>query len=421
MLDTSFFISKGFNFRNEEMLSLSKLGASGAIQIIIVDITLREVESNMREAAKTAHSKLSQSDFSVLRSLPLFRRFNDIYGDDRIFEYLYKSFQKFITISKTKIISSNAVSPATVFDRYFRRLPPFTADAKKNRKGEFPDAFALEAVYLWCTTNHERAYLISSDSDWHEFGKMSMELFDDQPRLIALASISELIDMVIRNDDALVDTSRFADTIFEQQKKNIEADVFRDIQRCKFIPRGKDVEDDNVDTGILNIKIESTEIVSVNKNRAVYIVHLQINLVLRYQDNSWYRRKSPPAITDTILKHQVSIPLTISLAYKGGIQGNATFDFALPGIIEVDLTEAERISASDWIANLPVLVCGVENGKLTDTGRGCEHFENLSVAKRVFHDLDIWVGGSRFTPAMGNKLSDELRFETWRASEFYST
>jgi hypothetical protein len=78
VLDTSFFYSKGFNFRNEEMLSLSKLGACGTIQILIVDLTLREVENNMREAAKTAHSKLGQSDFSVLRTLPLFRRFNDI-------------------------------------------------------------------------------------------------------------------------------------------------------------------------------------------------------------------------------------------------------------------------------------------------------------------------------------------------------
>jgi hypothetical protein len=421
VLDTSFFISKGFNFRNEEMLSLSKLGASGAIQILIVDLTLREVESNMREAAKTAHSKLSQSDFGVLRSLPLFRRFNDIYGDDRIFEYLYKNFQKFITTSKTKIISSNDVFPGTVFDRYFRRLPPFTADAKKNRKGEFPDAFALEAVNLWCTTNQERAYLISSDSDWHEFGKMSMELFDDQPRLIALASISELIDMVIRNDDALVDTSRFADTIFDYQKENIEAEVLRDIRRCKFVQRGEDVEDYSLDTGVLNIKIESTEMVSVNRDHAVYIVHLQIDLVLRYQDNSWYRRKSPPANTDTVLKHHVSVPITISLAYTGGVPGNATFEFTLPAIIEIDLAEAERISAADWIASLPVLVCGVKNGELTDTGNGFERFDNLSAAKCVFHDLDVWVGSSRFTSAMGNKLSDELRFETWRASEFYST
>jgi hypothetical protein len=171
----------------------------------------------------------------------------------------------------------------------------------------------------------------------------------------------------------------------------------------------------------LNIKIESTEMVSVNRDHAVYIVHLQIDLVLRHQDNSWYRRKSPPANTDTVLKHHVSVPLTISLAYKGGVPGNATFEFTLPAIIEIDLAEAERISAADWIASLPVLVCGVKNGELTDTGNGFERFDNLSAAKCVFHDLDVWVGSSRFTAAMGNKLSDELRFETWRASEFYST
>lgn len=137
VLDTSFFISKGFNFHNEEILSLSKLGARGAIQILIVDLVLREVESNMRNAAIKAHSKLSQSDFSVLRTLPLFRRFTDVYSDERIFESLDQDFHKFITISKTKIISSNEVFPGAVFERYFRYLPPFTVDKKKDRKGSF--------------------------------------------------------------------------------------------------------------------------------------------------------------------------------------------------------------------------------------------------------------------------------------------
>ena len=187
------------------------------------------------------------------------------------------------------------------------------------------------------------------------------------------------------------------------------------------MPQSEDVEDSSVDAGVLSVKIEFTEIVSVNRDHAVYTVHLQIELVLRYQDNSWYRRKSAPAFTDTVLKHYVSVPLTVSLTYKGGIPGDATFEFAFPASIEIDLAEAERISAADWIARLPVLVCGVENGKLTDTGAGAQCFDNLSAAKCVFHDLDIWVGSSRFTQAMGNKLSDELRFETWRACEFYST
>lgn len=422
VLDTSFFFSKGFNFRNEEILSLSKLGGSGAIQILVVDLTLREVEINMREAAKTAHSKLSQPDFSVLRALPLFRRFNDIYGDERIFEYLCHGLQKFITTSKAKIISSNEVLPGAVFDRYFLQLPPFTANTKKQRKGEFPDAFALEAVNLWCATRHERAYLISSDSDWHEFGKMSGEWFDDQPRLIALASASELIDMVIRNDDALADTSRFADMVFNYQKKNIEAEVLKAIRRCNFVPQVKESEDSRIDAGVLSVNIDSTEIVSVNRDHAIYTVHLQIDLVLQYRDNSWYHRQSPPTLGDcAVLKHHFLFPLVVRLTYNGGVSGDAKFEFSMPASIDVDLAGTERISAANWIAGLPVLVCGVENGKQTETGRNVQRFDNFSAAKMVFHDLDIWVGSSRFTPALGNKLSDELRFETWRAHEFYST
>lgn len=249
-----------------------------------------------------------------------------------------------------------------------------------------------------------------------------MELFEDQPRLIALEGIAELIEMVIRNDDALADIVRFADTTFNHQKKNIETKVFEAIRRCKFVPQGEDVEDYSIDAGILSAQIESTEIVSVNRDCAVYTVHFQIELVLRYRDNAWNHRQSFPTLADAIvLKHRILFPLTVSLAYKDGIQGNAKFDFFMPGLFEIDLAGAERISAADWIADLPVLVCGVENGILTDTGLGAQRFGNLSAAKNVFSDLDIWAGSSRFTPAMGNKLSDELRFETWQANKFYST
>jgi hypothetical protein len=387
-----------------------------------VDLTLREVENNMREAAKTAHSKLGQSDFSVLRTLPLFRRFNDIYGDERIFEYLYKGFHKFITISKTKIILSDGVSSASVFHRYFNKLPPFTGDGKKNRKGEFPDAFALEAVNQWCSTNRERAYLVSTDSDWHEYGKASIELFEDQPRLIALESITEFIEMVIRNDDALIDTVNFADTIFNSHRENIEKDIFTDIRRCKFVFRGENDEDSNVYTGVLNVKIDDAEIVSVNKEQAIYTIHLRVELVSQQRDNSWHCRKAPSALADSVVfKHCIIVPLTIIFSYKSGVLGDSKFEFSIPSLIEIDLTGAERISTIDWLNTLPVLVCGVENGQLTDTRWGAENFDNFSAAKSVFNDLDIWSGSSRFTHATGNKLSDELRFDTWKAYEMYST
>ena len=146
VLDTSFFISKGFNFRHDEIQSLCRLGAEGSIRILVVDITLKELHVNMREAVSTAQAKLGQAEFAVLRSLPLFRRFTDVYGEDRILFHLHRSLEDFISQSKAIILGSDEVVPSRVFDRYFRQLPPFSKDKKKHRKGEFPDAFSLEAV-----------------------------------------------------------------------------------------------------------------------------------------------------------------------------------------------------------------------------------------------------------------------------------
>lgn len=81
-------------------------------------------------------------------------------------------------------------------------------------------------------------------------------------------------------------------------------------------------------------------------------------------------------------------------------------------------------SAFPEFDNIPVIVCGVNNGKITDNGSGYKDFKSLKSALTEFPDLHPKLNTKRFTWAMKEIRKgkiEKLRFETWKAYEFYST
>lgn len=73
-----------------------------------------------------------------------------------------------------------------------------------------------------------------------------------------------------------------------------------------------------------------------------------------------------------------------------------------------------------WNPHLSVIVCGVENGKITSNGDGCQTFNSLIEAQTVFSDLDPYKNTKRFTWATGDRENDMMRFDTWEAERIYS-
>ena len=101
--------------------------------------------------------------------------------------------------------------------------------------------------------------------------------------------------MIIRNDNKLTNISQFADMALEHQKESIVAKALLDINRCRFVPNGTDLEEDTFDIGILDIGIDATEMLSVNMDNAVYMLHLRVNFALRFRSLS-NRHDTPPFI-----------------------------------------------------------------------------------------------------------------------------
>ncbi len=98
--------------------------------------------------------------------------------------------------------------------------------------------------------------------------------------------------------------------------------------------------------------------------------------------------------------------------------------FGTMDIVIVSPTMPKLLDYSPKFENIPVIVCGVENGLITSNGSGFEEFGTLREAMARYPDLHPELTTKRFTWAMKELKNGELtklRFETWPAYQLYST
>jgi len=82
-----------------------------------------------------------------------------------------------------------------------------------------------------------------------------------------------------------------------------------------------------------------------------------------------------------------------------------------------------RFPSLNWKPEMPVVICGVQDGQITTTGMGFQEFESLTAAQKMFPDLDPEKNTERFTWAFGGTKDGKprLRFETWSAYNLYAS
>jgi hypothetical protein len=144
-VDTSIFISANFNYSSRKFESLITLAQKDSIFLKLTDITVQEIESNIKKSLEGATSALQsfKDKAYILRNLP-FGPFAEIFEGINFTEYeshLLQQFQNFIRDAKVEIISTEDVSTKIIFEKYFKRKPPFGSGKKKT---EFPAWFKLD-------------------------------------------------------------------------------------------------------------------------------------------------------------------------------------------------------------------------------------------------------------------------------------
>jgi len=109
------------------------------------------------------------------------------------------------------------VAALGIFEDYFERRPPFSAQESK----EFPDAFVVKCLELWCAQNNERMYVVTADKAMIDAIKATQNLLYAKTLEDLFASIAATETPGIRDKvDKLLET-RIVGSIQSAMEENI--------------------------------------------------------------------------------------------------------------------------------------------------------------------------------------------------------
>ena len=169
------------------------------------------------------------------------------------------------------MLPTTEVSIDTVFDKYFGKRPPFGEGKKKS---EFPDAFAIGAIEVWCKKNNEKMYVVSTDRDLKEYCETS-------DCLIALNQLAEFINVIEFHDKEL------ARSVNELLNKNQDAIIEAIAESfCNQSFWIEDQDGDVNDVRVNELEVSEMLILEVTQDSAFVLVDVETNFSadLTYDD-----------------------------------------------------------------------------------------------------------------------------------------
>ena len=185
-LDTQVYRSLGHSSTNRAMELLKSQIEAHHIVLHTTDITLMEIQRQIRERVLTRQRELkdTQKDLSHWRKVApklLPKHFD--FDAEELSARLYTKFLNFL-LHECKLKSHRAllIKPSIIFKRYFDRKPPFDGENSK----EFPDGFVVEALLAWCQKNVQQIYVVTED-------KAFLRAVNNERSLTPLKNIHDLL------------------------------------------------------------------------------------------------------------------------------------------------------------------------------------------------------------------------------------
>lgn len=328
-VDTSSYEDKNYQFGQFALKRLKEFVESGHLYLLITDITISEIKAHLQKKATDAASKIKkiQKDAMILRNTPELSChgiFQKVTGEE-ILKIINSKFEIFLTGENIEVVGVDTISPSSVFEKYFTKKAPFDRDDKKS---EFPDAFALEAVNKISQTRRHDLYVISKDGDMDSY-------CGNYENLIHLENIDKLIDLVVRNADELKEPAIFADSIFGVLEKDIVEKITDIISNSEFFSDDlSEYEDEITQIDVESIEIVNKNILEVSKEHAEYEVEFNVVLFAYYSvsdyDNSpWDPEDKAYLFVVThefVKKHRESYSAYVTITYTDGLKKNAEIE-----------------------------------------------------------------------------------------------
>jgi hypothetical protein len=158
-VDTQALRKARFDWNGRTLSKLAEFAKAGQIRLLVTDITVGEVRSQLRELLSEASSSIIKHS-GILKQLGASIAVECMKDQESSLSRLETAFGEFL--KRTNAVSVPLISDVkSVLDDYFARRPPFST----KKKAEFPDAISVASIRSWCEQHNSTAYVVSDDPD----------------------------------------------------------------------------------------------------------------------------------------------------------------------------------------------------------------------------------------------------------------
>jgi len=221
-IDTQAYVASGFHWTGTHLGKLAGLCGDGTLKLLIASITQREVIRKIEEGLDEAIVRTQKHRTALANGGVDLELLKD---RQQLLARSLKRFEVFLRAANAIEVPLD-VSLDAVLDDYFSVTPPFSKEKRK----EFPDAFAGVSLVAWLRLNNQRAYVVSADPDWKAFCGLHHSL-------IHARTISDVISRAIISAEthaALVrkiEASQALKEKLEQELRNLKPRPARGLGR----------------------------------------------------------------------------------------------------------------------------------------------------------------------------------------------
>jgi hypothetical protein len=320
-LDTQVYRKLGYNSSNPAMVLLKEQIASHRVVLHTCDITMLEIKRQIYEKVLMRQRELSSIEKDLRRwrqSFPDTAPKNSFELDvENLSEALYLRFSRFLHGECGAFLHEALnVSPASVFEQYFKRSAPFDREGSK----EFPDAFVLRSISDWCSRYDEQIYVVTED-------KAIIRAVDADPRLYHLSTIQDVLSRAAEDLDSVGEAGAEEALNGQDFDGSLKLRLQDQIKDLTFIyagelPEGEAYEGDFVDIVLIN----DWSVVGLNDDRISMILYLLVRVLVevKYEDREgamydredgrWFGSEN----THTQVEDEIDVQMVIDVDRRSG-------------------------------------------------------------------------------------------------------
>lgn len=254
ILDTNIFIRENF-LHGKKINSLLSLSRKGKIQLYITEISYNELKSNYEKFLHVSienHNRFRKDAKNwILQNDKDLHSFFLKIDFEKIKTEFNNKLDGLVTDSVIKIIPYKSLDIKVVFDKYFKPEPPFGIGDKKS---EFPDAFTLELIEDFFSTNGKKGIVFSTDKDLLTSTFPSFEIRDNyQNYLEDIYTKMEKVKKDITQKLFLSNSTKLKQEFIDWYKDNLDDNtLYYDAVNWKDV---YEIDIDEINVGDLSYKI----------------------------------------------------------------------------------------------------------------------------------------------------------------------